>query len=349
MKAPVKLVIDSRKGGNGDIWMRLISLYSTAALLPEFAISVYIPKFMFALATHSLPDRIEIATDIPPKQALTYTSLGIRHLIQPILKGGRFIAPYARSVIHDKKQTNIKDHINKLLYAITDITGFIQVPADEWINCYQGYLDIIGIKKFRKISYASFITQFKNDYAAIFERLSNNIPTSAELVIPDDLSNSIVIYPSGTSRQFIPVWWAKENMADAYYAFFFKDKDALAFLEAGLKVIYFYNEPGDIIVLAKHAYWVISTDSFPSHLLQSSVSNSTITITELLKSRVISPAYEGKVTDAVAECHPCLHLDRSDHPVCEAGYKECINWKSTVYTNRVKNNTDITHKIKALH
>ncbi len=336
MKAPVKLIIDSRKGGNGDIWMRLISLYSIAALVPKCMITVHIPKFMLALAKHGFTDRLQLTADVPPTKALTYTSLGIRHLLKPILKGHRFIAPYARSVIHDKKKKAIKDYVNKLLYAIADFTGYIQVPADKWINCYQGYLDIIGIKIFRSISYTSFSSQLKKDYTDIRKRLCNHLPVSEQLTLPSDIQNSIVFYPNGTSRQFVPIWWAKENMPGAYYAFFFKDTDALAFIEAGLKVIYFYTEPGDIIELAKHAAWVVSTDSFPSHLLQSAISNCTITITELLPSRVISPAYKGKIADAIAVCHPCLHLDRGNHPVCAAGYTECINWKSAAYTNAVK-------------
>ena len=166
--------------------------------------------------------------------------------------------------------------------------------------------------------------------------MQHNIPVSDELKIPADLENNILFFPNGTGRQFVPVWWAKKNMPDGDFAFFFKDVYATTFMKEGLKVLYFYGEAGDIIELAKHAAWTISTDSFPSHLLQSAISNSTILITELLKSRVISPVYKGKVTDAVVECHPCLHLDRYNHPLCAAGYTECINWKSKEYTNNVK-------------
>ena len=67
MKAPASLVIDSNKGGNGDIWIRLVSIYSIAALVPEYAISVHIPGFMFALAKHSFPDRIYISAIIVRK------------------------------------------------------------------------------------------------------------------------------------------------------------------------------------------------------------------------------------------------------------------------------------------
>jgi hypothetical protein len=261
--------------------------------------------------------------------------------VKGISKGKRYISPYQRSVINDKKNKQFKDSINILLFTIADFFGVVQVPSLKWITVYQGYLDVIGIKKLRKISYEQYIAQLQSDYELIYTKLNSNIPVSSELQFPGDLKEKIVIFPTGTSRQFIPVWWAKENLPDAYYAFFYKDKEADMFKAAGLKIVYFYKEPGDIIALSHCAKWTISTDSFPSHLLQSASNKCSITITEVLRSRIISPVFKGQVIDAQVNCHPCLHLDRKNHPYCAAGYTECLNWKNKVYTENIINS--ITH------
>ena len=338
-----KLTIDSLKGGNGDIWIRLVSFYSIAGFCPILEIRILIPAFIRSLAKHSFGDRLTILEDNNEKIKLNYSSSGLRHLIKGIASGHRYILPYQRAVIHDKKKRQLKDSINILLFNFAKSLGLVQIPGWTWINSYQGYLDIIGINKLKQVSYADFVEQIRKDFTLIVAKLNKNIPCSAELNIPADLEQNILVFPTGTSRQFIPVWWAKKYLPDAYFAFFYKDKDAAAFERSGLKTVKFYHEPGDIIALARHAYWTISTDSFPSHLLQSAVKNCTITITEVLKSRIISPAFEGKIADAVAACHPCLHLDRKNHPLCAAGHSECINWKSKLYTENILNS--VTSKI----
>jgi hypothetical protein len=342
-----KLTIDSLKGGNGDIWMRLVSFYSIAGLLPHLEINILIPAFLRPLAKYTFGDRLIILENNNEKKSLQYSSAGMRHLIKGFAKGHRYILPYQRAVIKDKKKQQVKDGINIFLFNIAQSLGLVQIPDWKWINRYQGYLDIIGINVLKHVGYDVFVEQLCSDFHLLYTRLTGNIPRSAELEIPGDLNRNILLFPTGTSRQFIPVWWAKKNLPGAYFAFFYKDKDAVAFEKSGLKTIKFYHEPGDIIVLANNASWTISTDSFPSHLLQSATKNCTITITEVLKSRIVSPAFKGKIADAVAACHPCLHLDRKNHPVCAAGHTECINWKSKLYTDHILNSvtSDITTKV----
>jgi len=327
--------IDSTSGGNGDIWMRLVSFYSISVLKPHLKIQIKIPVFIADLADYTFGDRLVILSDNTVCD-YTLTSLGIKHMIKDILKGRKFITPYARSVIKDKKKKEFKDHINLLMYNLMDHLGFIQVPKEKWIEVYQGYLDIIGLKKIRAISYESYVNQLHKDYPILFKKLNNEgLPTSTQLTIPADFNENIVVFPTGTSRQFIPVWWAKENIPDAYFAFFFKDKEAAIFINNGLKVVYFYKEAGDIIALSKAAKKTLSTDSFPSHLLQYATDNCVITITEVLKSRIISPVYKGQVVDNQVSCHPCLHIIKTLN--CAAGYKECLNWKNAIYTQNIIN------------
>lgn len=331
--------IDSTVGGNGDVWMRLVSFYAISSLKPEIQFQVKTPGFIIELAQFTFGDRLIIISDSTFICQYNFTSLGIKDLIREIVKGKKFISPYARSVIHDKKKKEFKDSINLLLYHFMDKLGFIQVPDKKWIEVYQGYLDIIGLKKIRSVSYDSYLKQLESDYPSLLSKLkSDAIPISAELTFPDDLKDNIVVFPTGTSRQFIPVWWAKQYIPNAYFAFFHKDKDADDFIANGLKTVFFYKEPGDIITLSKAAKKTLSTDSFPSHLLQYATKNCIITITEVLKSRIISPVFKGQVVDSRVACHPCLHIIKSSN--CAAGYKECLNWKNIVYT------TDIIQKLK---
>jgi hypothetical protein len=337
MSKKQNISIDSTSGGNGDIWMRLVSFYTIAALLPDLEIRILIPAFLRPLANYTFGDRLIILEDTNEKVRLSYTTLGMRDLIKGFAKGYTYILPYQRAVIKDKKKNQLKDSINILLFNIANYIGLVQIPAWKWITSYQGYLDIIGLDVLKQVDYDGFVEQLRSDYDLIFSKLQDDIPRSSELKIPEELKQNILVFPTGTSRQFIPVWWAKKYLPDAYFAFFYKDKDALAFENAGLKTVKFYQEPGDIIALSHNALWTISTDSFPSHLLQSATIKCTITLTEVLKSRIVSPAFKGKVVDSLASCHPCLHLDRKNHPKCAAGYTECINWKDRTYSNSILN------------
>jgi hypothetical protein len=329
--------IDSTNGGNGDFWMRLVSYYVISVLRPEVSFEIKIPGFLFNLAAFTFGDRLKIISDKDYICEYNYTNLGIKDLVKSILKGKKFISPYARAVIHDKKEKAPKDYINLVAYRILDMLGVVQLPNQKWTENYQGYLDIIGLKQIRSISYESYLAQLKKDYPDLLLKFQkSNIPLSPELTFPKDFEKSVVIFPTGTGRQFVPVWWAKKYLPDAYYAFFIKDKDASIFIENNLKVVYFYKEPGDIIALSKAAGKTLSTDSFPSHLLQYATSNCIITLTELLKSRIITPFFKGQVIENQVACHPCLHIEKSQN--CAAGYKECLNWKNTVYTENILNN-----------
>jgi len=314
--------------------MRLLSFYAVQGLKDDLKFEIVVPAFLRKLAEHTFGDRLTIAHD-DLKSDYYFTNLGMKDLLKGILSGKKYISPYQRAVIHDRKKKRIKDYVNILAFNVADWLGLVQVPKWRWIEKYQGYLDVIGLKRIRNISYEEFQNQLHTDYPKISAKLKTDVPISSELLIPEDLKENVLVYPTGTSRQFIPVWWAKKHLPDAYFAFFINDSDAETFKEMGLKIIHFFKEPGDIIALSHSAKWTISTDSFPSHLLQSATNKCAITITEVLKSRVISPAFEGKIVDSQVNCHPCLHLERKAHPVCAAGYKECLNWKNQIYSANI--------------
>lgn len=332
------LKIDSTKGGNGDIWMRLISFYAVAKILPDIKFIIKVPPFFKNIAIFTFSERLEIiVNDDESKGFIKYTNLGFKDLLLPLLFGNRFISPYQKAVINDKKQKQLKDLLNIPIFFFLNLFRLVLVPEKKWILQYQGFLDIVAIGQIKKIYYQDFINQLRLDTDSLIEKFCSSLPVSGELTIPIDLSESILVFPNGTSRQFIPLWWARKYLPNSFFAFFINDSDSNEFIKAGLKVVYFYKEPGDIIKLSKTAKWTISTDSFPSHLLQFSNPNTTILLTEVLKSRIVSPSYNGLVVDSVAPCHPCLHKARKVSPLCEAGFEECLNWKSTEYSEAVLN------------
>ncbi len=329
--------IDSTRGGNGDIWMRLVSFYVISKIVRECQFYIKVPSIFLNIATHTFGDRLKIISNNQiESNYYVYTHLGIKDLIIPILKGQRFISPYQRAIIEDKKKKSLKDFINIVIFKSLNFFGLVLVPEKKWITSYQGFLDTIGIKQIKnKVSYPFYLQQLKIDSISIMNKLKHNIPVSIQLKIPHDLHKNIIVFPTGTSRQFIPLWWAIKYFPNAYYAFYVNDLEAKIFLKAGLKVVYFFKEPGDIIYLSKFSRWCISTDSFPSHLLQFSNSNSTILLTEVLKSRIVFPFFSGNVIDSVAPCHPCLHKERKANPKCAAGFEECLNWESDLYFKNI--------------
>lgn len=337
MSTKTQLHVDASTGGRGDIWMRLLGFYAIAGLKPDYEIHILLPEFLKPLARVTYGDRLVIAESKTPQMKYSYSTMGIKDLLPGILKGERYIAPFHKAVIEDKKQKKLKDFINLVIFDVADVFGLIHVPPASISRTYHGYLETVSIKSLRHISFDQFAEQVKKDYSIVFDRLNGDIPLSPELQIPDDVSENVVVFPNGTSRQFVPVEWAKEHLPNAYYALFHKDNEVKLFTENGLKVIPYYKEPGDIIAIAKNAKWNVSTDSFPSHLLQTANERVTVTITEVVPSRVISPGFRGKVVDNEVACHPCLHLNRNIP--CAAGYFECLNWKNKKYTDNIVKST----------
>ena len=123
-------------------------------------------------------------------------------------------------------------------------------------------------------------------------------------------------------------------MPDATYIYFHKDPDAIRFADAGLRTILF-QEAGDIVHLARSARWTVSTDSFPSHLVQFTTSRASILITGSPRKRIVAPTFKGQIIDATAPCHPCPHLEKGAFPLCKAGYAECLNWNDAAYSAAV--------------
>jgi hypothetical protein len=328
------LALDLRVGGLGDNWMRLVGFYVAAGLRPHLRFNLAVPANLVRVARHVFADRLEISGNAEA-DAVVYTVLGLRDLIFPVAKGRRFASPYGRVVIHDSNRRKLKDWLNKLGLAVGDKTRLIFSPPWHSLDHYQGYAEVVVIPALRDISPAEFDAGLARDYSAIRGRLWD-APRSPEFKPPCGLEHRILIFPTGTSRQFVPLEWARAQLPEAVFAFFHKDPDLAMWRKAGMEVAVFFGEPGDMLSLSVAAKATASTDSFPSHFLQYCAPRLVVMLTELERHRVVSPAFGGQVVPSLAPCHPCLHMERKHFPLCQAGHPACLNWQSPAYARLLK-------------
>jgi hypothetical protein len=328
------LSIDIRQGGLGDCWMRIVSFYIASLIKPNLEIHLVVPKPLVLASRQAFSSRLVINDCIIDNLDFTYTSLGLRHLIPCSFRGFRFASPYGRIVIRDRNEWSFKDKLNWAAILIADKLGLVYTPPLNSLEFYQGYSEIVTLPPLRDIAYSVFQSQLRCSSLEILKSLQL-APTSPEYSPPTSVDGRVIVFPTGTGYQFIPLGWALEFLPGAVYAFFYKDPDLLRWSDAGLQTIAYYEQPGDILDLANRARLAISTDSFPSHFLQYTALNLVVLLTELPRSRVISPCFLGSVVDSSAPCHPCPHLERRGFPTCKAGFSECINWSSDSYRRRI--------------
>lgn len=314
--------------------MRLIGFYVAAALRPEYKLRLVLPGKLVRVGRHAFADRLDIVEG-DHSGAIIYAVRGLRDLLKPALGGARFASPYGRVVIHDWNRWTPKDRLNSLALAIADATGLVYSPPWSSLQHYQGYSEVVTIRAFRDITPEEFKARLALDYVGIRKRLLE-APRSEEFILPEDLANRTVVFPTGTGYQFIPLDWAKAQLPDAVYAFFHRDPDLVRWREADLRTVPFYTEPGDMIALANAARVTASTDSFPSHFLQYCAPRFVVMLTELPMHRVVSPAFTGPVVPSLAPCYPCPHLERVGFPKCKAGRVACHNWDSPYYANSIR-------------
>lgn len=329
------LTLDFRVGGLGDNWMRLAGFYVTAALRPSFRFRLVLPGKLVRVATHAFGDRLEILGEAPAEGSVVYAVRGLRDLLPEAVRGQRYASPYGRVVIHDWNRWTVKDRLNSLAYTASDLAGLVYSPPWPSLDHYQGYSEVVTVPELRDLAVGEFEAQLKADAPGIRQRLQD-APLSTEFSLPEGLEDKAVVFPSGTGYQFIPMTWAKKHLPEAVYAFFHRDPELALWRDAGLQVVPFYTEPGDMLALARAARVAASTDSFPSHFLQYCAPRFAVMLTELPRHRVISPAFTGKVIGSVAPCYPCPHLERKGFPRCKAGHAACLNWDSLDYTREIQ-------------
>jgi hypothetical protein len=336
-----KLSLDLRGGGLGDMWMRLVGFHAAAGVRSNLLFHVAVTRKIESFAMQVFGDRLQFVSTVE-SSAIVYSTRGLRHLFFDALRGTRFASPYGRSVIKDWNRWRFRDRLNSFFYFLSDIVGIVYSPPWSSFKSYQGYSEVVLIPSLRDISINEFNFRIIQDHRLISERVSSIASKS----LPEKfqhLKGRIVVFPSGTGRQFVPVEWAQSNLPNAIYAFHQEDPEHEKWLSAGLQTT-LYKSPEEIAALGLISRVAVSTDSFPSHVLQYSGCKLVILITGTAKYRVVSPAFKGRVVDAVASCHPCPHLARGSFHRCMAGHEVCVNWNSPQYTTRIMNAIDSLHQ-----
>lgn len=327
-----KLAVDLRVGGLGDVWMRLVGFYAMAALRKNLAFSLSIPRPLESIAVHAFGDRLEIKTD-PDPACITYSVRGLRDLLPKALGGQKFAAPYGRAVIKTWDRWTPRDRLNSFLYALADSGGLVFSPPWNSLSDYQGFSETILLPHLRNVSSDGFRAQVIADHDFISRRVDEFSGQFSEK-LSRRTTQKVLVFPTGTGRQFIPVAWAKRNLHHAVFAIYDRDPELGEWQSSGLQTI-LYSSPGEIAAIGLAARVAVTTDSFPSHILQHSGTRLVILITGTERSRVVTPGFKGHVVDAVAPCHPCPHLERRGFPICKAGYQVCLNWDSAEYTRKI--------------
>eukprot|EP00903_Cladosiphon_okamuranus_P003768 g3766.t1 len=230
----VKVLIEQQADLTASLKSLLADVFSGQRRFKE-NFGVIVPAKMLRFAEYVFGTRLLVSAE-PDDRAVEFSTLGVRDLARKALAGRRFATPYARAVIRDRGADSFKQRVNAGLYSFSSRLGAIQVPPWEAIDEYQGYLEVTSLNAFRKISPEEFYRQISDDFPELRRRLNSaELPVSTELEYPEDLPEKTMVFPTGTSRQFMPAWWAKKHMRDAYFGFFFKDPDIVPFTEAGLK------------------------------------------------------------------------------------------------------------------
>jgi hypothetical protein len=201
------------------------------------------------------------------------------------------------------------------------------------LQWYQGYSEIVLIPSLRNISPEEFNRQVAADAPHISHRIAG---LARESAAPGSsmVAGRVVVFPTGSGRQFIPLEWARENLPNAVFALHERDPDLQLWHGADLAVIV-YSTPEQIAALGLMARVALTTDSFPSHVLQYSGAEVVVLITGTARFRVVAPGFRGQVVDAVAPCHPCPHLERRGFPKCKEGHEVCLNWELRTYTSKI--------------
>jgi hypothetical protein len=82
------MVIDSKVGGMGDVWMRLLTVYTLSDLVREKH-TLIVNAALAPISDALFGDRITIRTEGKPDAV--YTHYGLRHLIFGMVQGTKYL------------------------------------------------------------------------------------------------------------------------------------------------------------------------------------------------------------------------------------------------------------------
>lgn len=327
------LRLNTRQGGLGDVWMRLVGAYSLAGITTGCSFEVQVPGAFEHLAQACFGDRLRLVS-AHQEADYTYTSLGARSLLPKVASGQRFVTPYSSYVSSESHRSPWADGVNQRVIQLLDAAKLVRSPRPENIHRYQAYSDIEPFARDLGVPFSAFLQQCERDFTLVRGRLQAMQDAAAVLGrqrLNADKTFEVLVFPSGTSRQCMPRAWASANLPKATFAFFHKDALKAEYQAAGLECVDFYADPADMVALAFRAQWSISTDSFASHLLQYLGDRCTILLTELASVRVVSPFFKGRLVQSRPSCYPCRKTVRGPNSSCQAGHVDCLNWTDPAY------------------
>ena len=322
--------IDFKKTGLGDAWMRFMALATLSRIRPAERHVVYPPEVLVPLARRMFEGFFDIEVSGPADIEMSH--LGLRHLLPGMLRGKRYYSPFYWVLRSTRVGKTFKDRLNDIGFSLAASTARLSFPSRKFIDKYQGFMELQGLKPFRDVSAKEFLGEAQTDFDVIGRRARNLFGRNAA-------RNRIVVFPSGSAHQIMPPDVAARILRNADFAFYEKDELAAGFEQAGLNVIRFGKPPEQICELIASASAVFCTDSFPSHLAQMWPDRTIPMLTIAKAGATVHPSFPiSRVVTSRAECHPCTNLARTgpDHR-CPAGRVFCVTWESAAYLDEIAN------------
>jgi len=319
--------IDFKISGFGDAWMRFIALAIMTEIDPSTRHVVYPSKPLVSLAKQTFEPWFDVAESGPAD--VTMLHYGLRRLLPGLLNGEAYYSPFYWLLRHRRPRTTIKDRLNDVAFQAASLVTRLSLPTEKYTFKYQGFMEIQGLKPFRRVTLA----QFEAAAPAVLEKLRVRVQS---LFPGQGSGSSVLVFPSGSAHQIMPPDFAAEYFRDARFAFHRKDLFASEYLNLGLSVVYF-ESPEDIFSLISGAGTVYSTDSFPAHLAQLWRDECYMLMSQQKAEMVVVPGFpDGQILHSLAPCHPCRSRARLDkESKCDAGRMYCHTWNDPVYVGRL--------------
>lgn len=329
------MIIDSRIGGLGDVWMRLLALYTVSGLTQDRH-TLIVPASLFPIAGKLFSDRIEITKE--GRADVVYTHYGLRHLLGGMIHGVKYVHPFHWILHETKTARTLKTATNEIAIGIAAHSGRLLLPHRNLVWEYQGFMELSALKPFADITVKQFETASEPDLLSLSNVLQKITPCSGIY------SDEVVVFPSGTAHQIMPPHFARKYLPSAVFAFHARDGFAREYEAMGLRMANF-TSPEEMLALGYSARSVICTDSFPSHLWQTWRTNAIIVLSQQTAKQVVHPGFaRSQVIDSTAPCVKCrsrVRLNPTD--TCDAGKVFCKTWTDLNFSRSLYTAMDKTY------
>lgn len=318
------ILIDARSGRLGDCLMRMVGLYA-AATYHDVPLEVVPHSSLELIARRIFNRRITVVSNLDRPADYTFSSLGLRRIFPLGFGRSAVAAPYHRTVLWGIHKSSPYTCLKSVALTVLDRFGMVLSPPNSLREAYHGFAEACCLKNLR----VSEPDKLNVVCRSIWPELQSNLQSK----INGTLDSRVAVFPSGTSQQFMPAAWAAKWLPNANFYFHDSDQRRRTFESAGLQIKIFCS-PEDIVRIGQASRWTITTDSFPSHVLQIATNRLTVCLTRERATRVVAPGFGGVVVHSSAACSPCAG-PTSDPERCRVGLVECSSWGNTNYSRKV--------------